>query len=139
MPERRGKNAPIRQALAQSDFVGMVSGAVGLLLNPLKKSWSFSAREISFFFVTLEHILKILHTAGPLQKEKLIDFRMDCFDCHSIIAHKLIGVPEIRQAQSIEHWLQSEKINHVTLKDLGIDGQVVHQTGRGWNSPRGSI
>jgi hypothetical protein len=113
-------SAPRRQALVQNGLLSMVRCAVGLLCNPLKRSWSFSARELSFFAATLERLLRILHSAELPEKGELIELRLDCFHCHYIVEHKLIGIQEIRKADSIEHFEQSQYVNHVTFQEMGI-------------------
>jgi hypothetical protein len=111
---------PSRQALARSGLLNIVSCAAGLLTNRLRRSWAFSVRELSFFSATLEHLLKILNNTDLPQKEELIGLRLDCFDCHYVISRRLIGVPEIQIANSIEHFNQSEYVRHVNFQDLGI-------------------
>jgi hypothetical protein len=113
-------NIPSRQALAQSGLLSMVRCTAGLLCNPLKRSWAFSVREISFFSVTLEHLLRILHNADLPKKEELIELRLDCFVCNSVIARKLIGVREIKKASSVEHFNQSEYVTGFTFQEIGI-------------------
>lgn len=113
-------NTPSRQALAQASLMSIVRYTVGLLCNPLKRSWAFSREEASFFSATLERLLGILHNADLPQKEELIELRLDCYCCHSVIAHRLIGVAAIRKADLIEHFNQSGYVNHVTFEDMGI-------------------
>jgi hypothetical protein len=113
-------NVPSRQDLAQNGLWSIVRCTAGLLSNPLKRSWAFSVREMSFFSATLEHLLKILNNTDLPQKEELIELRLDCFECHYVIARKLIGVPEMQIANSIEHFNQSEYVSHVKFQDMGI-------------------
>lgn len=116
----REDNAPSRQVLAQDSLLSIVRCAAGLLCNRLKRSWAFTTQEIAFFCATLEHLLKILHNVDLPHKEELVELRLDCFYCHSVIARKLIGVTEIRKADLIEHFNQSEYVSHVTFQDMGI-------------------
>ena len=113
-------NVPSRQGLAQDGFLSFVRCTAGFLTNPFKRSWAFSVREISFFSATFEHLLRILNNTDLPQREELIELRLDCFECHYVIARKLIGVPEIQRANSIDHFNQSEYVSHVTFQEVGI-------------------
>jgi hypothetical protein len=111
---------PSRQDFVQSGLLSVIRCSLAFLCNPLKHSWSFSVRELSFFCATLEHLLWILGSAEPRKNNELIELRLDCFHCHYMIGRKLIGVPEIRKADAIEHFNHSEYVRHVTFQDLGI-------------------
>ncbi|HTU19420.1 MAG TPA: hypothetical protein VMG10_15270 [Gemmataceae bacterium] len=116
----RERVASSQELFEQNGWLIVVRCSAALLCNRFKRSWFFSTRELSFFAATLEHLLGILGLAEPPETDKLIGLRMGCFDCHYIIAGKLLGVPEIRKANAIEHFFQSKHINHVTFQDLGI-------------------
>jgi hypothetical protein len=109
-----------RQEFQQNGLWSVLRCSIALLCNPLKRSWSFSIRELSFFYATLEHLLRILSYAEPREKNELIELRLDCFYCHNIIGRKLIGVPALRKADAIEYFNQSDYLRHVTFQDLGI-------------------
>jgi hypothetical protein len=111
---------PSRQEFVQNGFLSVIRCSLAFLSNPLKRIWPFSIREPSFFCATLEHLLRILSDTEPREKGELIELRLDCFHCHYIIGRKLIGVPEIRKADAIEHFNQSDYVSHVTFQDLGI-------------------
>lgn len=112
---------PKRQAVAPNGWLSMARSVAGFFLNSLKNSWSFSVDEVSFFAATLEELLKVLHLDEPLDKKKLTELRLDCFTCHYTIRQRLIGVPEIHRADTIEHFNQSKYVSHVSLQDLGIE------------------
>jgi hypothetical protein len=111
---------PNRQALARSDFSSFVRCIARLLSNPLKRSWAFSVRETSFLSATLGHVSILLNSAEPPEKEELIELRLDCFVCHDLISRKLFGIPELRKADSIEHFNQSEYVSHVKWRGSGL-------------------
>ncbi len=96
----QGKD-PGRQALAQDGWLNTVRCAAALVCNPLKRRWTFSAGQLSFFLVTLDNLLSILHQEHPPQKAELIELRRNCFECNYIVGRKLIGDAEIRKAASI--------------------------------------
>lgn len=108
-----------RQEVEHNGWLSIVRCLAALLCNRFKRSWFFSTRELSFFSVTLEHLLGLLGHPEPPETDELIELRVDCFDCHYIIASKLIGIPEIRKANAIDHFGQSKYISHVTFQDLG--------------------
>jgi hypothetical protein len=114
---------PSRQELfEQNGWSAVMRCLIALLYNPLKRSWSFSRKELSFFCATLQHLLQILGHAEPRDNDELIELRMDCFDCHYVIRRKLIGIAEVRKADAIEHFSQSNYVSFVTFHDLGIHG-----------------
>jgi hypothetical protein len=111
---------PGRKAFERNSFLDVLRSAAAIPVNRLRASWSFSVPEISFFSATLERFFAILHCPDRPDGERLIDLRMACYECHAIIRRKLIGVPELRKADAIEHFNQSEYVSHVTFEDIGI-------------------
>jgi hypothetical protein len=117
------EGVPLAQGMVRGDLVGILGCVARLLVNPLRTSWAFSVEELSFFSATLAQLLKTLHSSELPQKGDLTSLRMDCYKCHSIIGRKLVGIPEIRKARLIEHFLQSEFVNHVTFQDMNLDSR----------------
>lgn len=113
-------SVPSRQMLTESTLVSIGRSIAGLLCNRLKRSWTFSVDELSFFSATLARLIRILHHPELPENEELIGLRLDCFECHYIIGTRLVGIPEIRKAGAIEHFLQSEYVTHVTFQDMGL-------------------
>ncbi len=112
-----------RESLLRDNIVTFVCRITAWLVNPLRESWAFSAKENSFFAATFEHLLNILRHSTPPPQEELIDLRFDCLGCHTLIERKLVGVAEIRKGCLIEHWFQSSYVNHVTFQEMGIPDQ----------------
>jgi hypothetical protein len=52
----------------------------------------------------------------------LTDLRMDFSMCGFIVAHKLIGSPELRRAVNVEHFNQSDCASPVTFHEMGVQG-----------------
>jgi len=92
----------------------------GYFFNPLKQTWSFSVQQLTFFSVTLGSLLDVLGDPERRANEELIKLRGDCFQCHYCIGRKMIGLREIRKADGIEHFNQSDFTTHVTFADVGI-------------------
>lgn len=106
-----------RQPTAQTGALHILHCAVNAVRNRFKKKWSFSSQEVSFFLRTFDHLTQVAHKSSVTQSE-LIELRFDCFRCQYVIAHRLIGVPEIRAALSVEHFNQSQYIYHTKLPDI---------------------
>jgi hypothetical protein len=113
-------SVPRRHMLAESSLLSVARSITGLLCNRLKRSWSFSVDELSFFSATLERLRRILRHPVLPASEELIELRLDCFECHYLIGRKLFGVPEIRKADAIEHFNQSDHIRHVTFQEMDL-------------------
>jgi hypothetical protein len=108
------------QVLKGDGLLAGLGSVVALVCNPFRRRWTFSVQELSFLLATLETLLRDLCTDDPPEKPRLIALRRDCFQCHSIISRKLVGLPELRKAASIEHFNQSEYAKSVTLEEIGL-------------------
>jgi hypothetical protein len=115
-----GGNIPLRRALDLNGFLDFFRGVAGILTNRLRVAWSFSAHELAFFDSTLKRLVAILHGRDMPDKKDLIGLRLDCVACQAVIKLKLIGIPELGKAASIEHFDQSEYVRHVTFEEMGI-------------------
>ncbi len=113
---------PSRESFLANPLLVVASSAVFLIVNRLKKSWSFSAKQTTFFAASLDRLLGLLKNRQPPRREAVIDLRMDFCQCGLIIKHKLIGVAEMRLAEKIEHFNQSAFVNHVSFQDVAIHG-----------------
>jgi hypothetical protein len=114
---------------AEDTFLSILSCAVNALRNQFKRQWSFSPQELSFFCGTLERLMETLYQDFPCQ-EKLIELRWNCFRCHYLIARRLIGVSTIRKAASIEHFNQSEHIEHYKLDEVVFSHSMTRREDR---------
>jgi hypothetical protein len=101
----------------QDTLSNIIICAIKVICNQFKKHWSFSMEEVSFFCRTLGRLEDAIRGDLPSQGE-LIDLRMDCWRCHYIIAQRLIGVSAIKKAASIEHFNQSEYIEHIKFEEI---------------------
>jgi hypothetical protein len=115
-------HVPKRGSFALDGFRAFASSLANLLINRMKKSWAFSEAETAFIAGTLAQLLGMLQNSKPPKTEDAIDLRLDFLECEFIIAHKLIGVPELRTAINIEHFNQASHITHVTFHDMGVHG-----------------
>ena len=109
-----------RHDLGQSGLRSVGQLLAAFLCNPLKRAWSFSVQELCFFSAKLEHLLSVLDDSERRANKELIELRLDLFQCHYIISRKLVGLSEIRKADAIEHFNQSEYVTHVTFADIGV-------------------
>jgi hypothetical protein len=111
------------RALSQNELVNALRCAAYFLSSRLRKSWFFSSQEISFFAATFNRLLNAVRAATSPSKEELLFIRHSCLECQYLISRKLVGLPELRKAGSIEHWLHPEHLELVRLEDLGFQDE----------------
>jgi hypothetical protein len=108
---------PNLQLTPHDTVLDIVRFAASAVCNQFKKHWSFSPQEISFFCRTLERVISALH-ADSAHGENLVGLRTDCYECQYVIARRLIGVSAVRKALAVEHFGQSDYMNHIKIGDL---------------------
>ncbi len=113
-----------REYFSRDDFLNPLT----LVLNRLRRrkaSWRFSNSELAFIYSALVAFEKVLDYNEPPAQESLIRLRMELLTCEWIIHHRMLGVPEIRRADHIEHFLQSPHMAERALSwasDFWSDG-----------------
>jgi hypothetical protein len=127
---------PRRHSSSQNAMVSILRSALQALTNQFKSHWSFSAEEISLFSATLRRLLELLSSPGQPSLDELMALREDCYECCALIERRLVGLPEIKRALSIEHFYQSEHVSHVTFDEMGLLARapaqsVPHRLGKG--------
>jgi len=75
---------------------------------------------LAFIHVTLAAFNKILDAAQPHAHTSLIELRLDLNTCEWIIENRMLGIPELGLAQNVEHYGQSDFVQHVTLEEMGL-------------------
>jgi hypothetical protein len=108
------------QSFSQSIFSALICQTLGRVINKIRASWSFSTMELSFIYSALRQLLNIIEGAKPQAFQELIDLRMDLYACQEILGWKLIGMSELRKAEKIAHFNQSDYLEHVSLQEMGV-------------------
>jgi hypothetical protein len=120
-------------------FTWLVRRPFILLANRTKLNWRFSRNEITFVHQTLQCWIDILSLQPASPPLVLFNVRSDLFTCQHVIRRRLDGIPEIEKASRMEHFCQSDYIEHVRIEDLllhnktgsdGIDGKAANAHGR---------
>ena len=107
-----------RDQFSKGAFLSLLRLPFVRLANSTKRNWRFSRNEIIFIHQCFQCLIDTL----PLQQAPpallLVNMRMDFFTCEYIIKTRLHGVPEIDNASRVEHFCQSDYIEHVGIEDL---------------------
>lgn len=111
---------PARRALSRRCLSNIASCSAGIIINRFKSKWSFGADEILSFSSALERLMLATVDSTPPPLEELLELRMDLFASHHAIACRLVGVREMPATLNIEHFGESKFIEHVSLRDLGV-------------------
>ena len=88
------------------------------LANRKKLSWRFARNEIVFIHQSFNYLLDLLAIEPAPPALTLVNLRMDFWACEYLVETRLRGVPELEKAVHIEHFGQSDYIEHVKIKDL---------------------
>ena len=114
------RKVPARAAIAHMSFYSPMLFLVRRVANVWKSSWSFSRDEITFMLATMTRFLNVLETEEPDRLDERISLRMDLHACQRIIEDRSCGCRELRWANRVEHYLQPDFIEHVSLEQLGV-------------------
>jgi hypothetical protein len=112
------RNVPARTSVVRVSFLAPFLFLLHRIANVWKSAWSFSLAEISFVFASLTKFASLLSVEKPATHNELIELRMDLSTCEWIIACRTCGLPELRQADHVEHFCQSNYIEHVPATRL---------------------
>jgi hypothetical protein len=113
--------APASQSFTEPNIVAAILLSVArLVVNRFKKAWSFSEKELSFVAAAFKHLTNTLRRLERPSDQELQDLRGDLLLCQWIVERRLIGVAELRRAADIEHFNQSDYVEHVTLEQMGV-------------------
>jgi hypothetical protein len=94
------------------------------LLNRLRASWRFEEKELQFILQTFRSVIDTLRRSQKPEARTLVQIRMDLYACQVIIERKLVGLPQARQAQRIEHFCQAAHIRPFKLEEISAGGRV---------------
>jgi hypothetical protein len=98
---------------------------VRIILNRFRTTWSFRETELQFILQTFQAVIDILKRREKPESPRLVQARMDLHACEVIIERKLIGLPEIRQAERIEHFCQASHIKPFNLEEIAGLGKAM--------------
>jgi hypothetical protein len=128
-----------RSQFLRGTFTWLVRRPFIRLANRTKLKWRFSRHEITFIHQTLQCWIDILSLQPAPPPLVLFNMRGDLFTCEHMIKRHLDGIPEIEKASRMEHFCQSDYIEHVRIEDLlgydktgsdGVDGKAASANGR---------
>lgn len=109
-----------RQRVSHSSFARPGIFLLNLLTRSIRTSWRFSGDDLAFLFAALSAFYDVLDAAQPPAHASLIELRLDLYSCEWIIENRMLGIPELRLAQNVEHYGQSGFVQHVTLEEMGL-------------------
>jgi hypothetical protein len=120
------ENVSAPRSMITHGLISMAMRMAGLICNRFKCNWTFRLQEAEVFGATLARLLKTVQYVSAPETDELIQLRLDCFYCHYAIRQRLIGLSELRKANSIEHFNQSLFTEHFSFHDLGLDQNQCH-------------
>ena len=91
---------------------------IRLILNRWRVSWPFQDAELRFLQVTFQTAIDFLNRNRKPETASLVQTRMDLYACEVLLKRKLVGLPEARQAERIEHFCQAPHIKPFKLKEI---------------------
>ncbi len=89
-----------------------------LLTNRTRLKWRFTLKDLIFIRQTLNCLLETLPLEPAPPALILYNLRMDCFTCEQIIVQRLEGIPELERALRVEHFCQSDYLEHVRIVEF---------------------
>jgi hypothetical protein len=98
-----------------------------IILNRFRVSWRFQESELQFIRQTFQTVVDLLKRRQKPEARSLVETRMDLHACEVLIERKLAGLPEVRQAQRMEHFCQAPHIVPFKLQEIAGLG---NETGR---------
>jgi len=95
-----------------------------IILNRFRSSWRFQETDLQFILQTFQSVIDFLRRRQKPEARSLVQTRMDLHACEVIIERKLVGLPEVRQAQRIEHFCQAPHIKPFKLEEIAGVGKA---------------
>jgi hypothetical protein len=95
-----------------------------------KAVFAFREEEVRWVITSLEHLVTLLGRTARPDQEDLIAARMAMLDCERLIESRCCGLPELKQAARIEHFLYPDHWEPVKLEDLVCDPKLEQPTPR---------
>jgi hypothetical protein len=106
----------------------IVSYPARLILDRFRSAWRFQPAELQFVLQTLQTVIGLLKRREKPEAPALVQARMDLHACEVIIERKLAGLPELRQAQRIEHFCQAPHIEALKLEEIsGLETEIARR------------
>ena len=90
-----------------------------IVLNRFRACWRFQETELQFIQQTFQTVIDLLKRRQKPDAPTLVETRMDLHACEVMMARKLVGRPEVRQAERIEHFCQAPHIKPFKLEEIG--------------------
>jgi hypothetical protein len=98
--------------------LGLFRALFGRWLGKRKQNWGFTMEEIRFLTSTLQRLLKLLERPEAPPGDELIALQIDLCNCSGIIEMHCYGLPELERARYIEHFDQTETVQHWQLWEV---------------------
>jgi hypothetical protein len=98
--------------------VGLFRVLFGRRLSKRKRTWQFAVEEIRFLTSSLQRLLNLLEQPDRPPGEELIALQIDLCNCSGIFEMHCYGLPELERARYIEHFDQTEWVQHWRLWEV---------------------
>src|SRR5262249_22216779 len=94
------------------------------LLNRVRAFWRFKETELKFILQTFQSVIDSLRRRHKPNARTLVQLRMELLTCQLIIERKMVGLPQIREAERIEHFCQAPHIKPFKLEEIAGMGKA---------------
>jgi hypothetical protein len=126
----RNSAAPRSEELSRiTPSIGLFRVLFGTWIHKGRQNWRFAVEEIRFLTSTFQRLLNVLERPNAPPGEELIALQIELCNCSGIFEMHCYGLPELERARHIEHFDQTEWVQHWQLSD--ILGQPALTSGSG--------
>jgi hypothetical protein len=110
--------APPRDQAFRGTVRWLLAYPARIVLNRFRAAWRCQETELSFILQTFQNVTDLLKRRKKPEAGTLVQTRMDLHACEVIIERKLVGLPEVRQMERIEHFCQAPHIKGIKLEEI---------------------
>jgi hypothetical protein len=104
-----------REPFTTIDVGWALSFPLRRFVNRFRSSWRLTRVETGFICGALTALAEVLTRAHQPDAKHLVKLRMDLSACQRIIHKHLVGVPELAQADAVEHFCQADHVVSVRM------------------------
>lgn len=104
-----------REQFATIDVCWALSFPLRRFLNRFRSRWRFTRAETGFICGGFAILAEVLTRADQPDAKHLVELRMNLSTCQRIIHKHLVGVPELAQADAVEHFCQADHVVSVSM------------------------
>jgi hypothetical protein len=97
---------------------GLYCALIGRWLNKRRQFWRISVEEVLFLCSTLKRLLDMLELPEAPSFNARLEMQVDLVNCSGLFDYRCYGLPELKRARYIEHFDQTEWVQHWQLWEI---------------------